>query len=98
MEREIVSRGSGWRPIVAALLTGLAALMMVLLLAAVGSEFQGADDAAGDAIVEIAPGTEPWFAPFWSPEEGMETSLFALQAAAGGTVIGYFFARKRLAN
>ncbi|MHB8992441.1 MAG: energy-coupling factor ABC transporter substrate-binding protein [Chloroflexota bacterium] len=82
----------------AGLLVGFAASLLVLLLAAVGSEFQGADDAAGEAIVEIAPGTEPWFEPFWLPEEGMETPLFALQAAVGGSVIGYFFARKRLAD
>lgn len=84
--------------VVAGLLAGLAASMVVLLLAAIGSEFQGADDAAGEAIVEIAPGTEPWFTPLWSPEDDMETPLFALQAAAGGSVIGYFFARKRWAN
>jgi cobalt/nickel transport protein len=61
-----------------------------------GSEFRGADDAARSAIAEIAPSTHPWFEPIWSPP-GTETQslLFALQAALGAGVIGYFFGFKR---
>lgn len=98
MKRENDSRGIDWRAVAAGLLAGLAASMLVLLLAAVGSDFQGADDAAGEAIVEIAPDTKPWFTLLWLPGDEMETPLFALQAAAGGSMIGYFFARKRWVN
>ena len=60
------------------------------------SEFAGADDAASGAIAEIAPDTHPWFEPIWSPP-GAETQslLFAMQAALGAGVIGYFFGLKR---
>jgi len=60
------------------------------------SEFTGADDAASSAIAEIAPTAHPWFEPIWSPP-GAETQslLFALQAALGAGVIGYFFGLKR---
>lgn len=82
-----------------ALLVALLAMLTVLSLAAIGSEFKGADDAAEEAIVEIAPGVEPWFAPLWSPpDERTEQLLFALQAAAGAGVMGYFFALKRHAT
>ena len=60
------------------------------------SEFRGADDAASGAIAEIAPNAHPWIEPIWSPP-GAETQslLFAVQAAVGAGVIGYFFGLKR---
>ncbi|MDL2246266.1 energy-coupling factor ABC transporter substrate-binding protein [Methanobrevibacter sp. OttesenSCG-928-K11] len=52
--------------------------------------FGGADGAAGDAIEET--GYEPWFSSFWEPPSGeIESLLFALQAAIGAIIIGYFF-------
>lgn len=52
--------------------------------------FGGADDAAGDAISES--GYEPWFSSIWEPPSGeIESLLFALQAAIGAIIIGYFF-------
>ncbi len=61
-----------------------------------GSEFGGADGAAADAIAEIDPNAHPWFKPLWSPP-GSETEslLFALQAALGAGVIGYYFGLKK---
>ena len=55
--------------------------------------FGGADDAAGDAINESQNGTyEPWFSSIWEPPSGeIESLLFALQAAIGAIIIGYFF-------
>ena len=51
--------------------------------------FGGADDAAGEAIE--ASGFEPWFSSFWEPPSGeIESLLFALQAAIGAIIIGYF--------
>lgn len=52
--------------------------------------FGGADDAAGEAIE--SSGFEPWFSSIWEPPSGeIESLLFALQAAIGAIIIGYFF-------
>ena len=77
-------------------------LAIVVLLAIVplflhpDSEFGGADGAAETVITEVAPGTEPWAEPLWSPPGGeIESLLFALQAALGAGFVGYFFGLKR---
>ncbi|GEM_PF-129784 len=60
------------------------------------AEFAGADDAASEAISEMNPDAEPWFEPIWSPPSGEVASmLFALQAAAGAGLIGYYFGLKK---
>jgi len=60
-----------------------------------GAEFSGADDAASEAISEMNKDARPWFEPIWSPPSGeIESMLFALQAAIGAGVIGYFFGFK----
>lgn len=52
--------------------------------------FGGADGAAGEAIEET--GYEPWFSSIWEPPSGeIESLLFALQAAIGALIVGYFF-------
>ncbi len=77
-------------------------IAIVVLLAIVplflhpGSEFGGADGQAEAVIAEINPEVEPWFEPIWSPPGGeTESLLFALQAALGTGLIGYFFGLKR---
>ncbi|KZX15746.1 energy-coupling factor ABC transporter substrate-binding protein [Methanobrevibacter filiformis] len=51
--------------------------------------FGGADGAASDVIE--ASGYEPWFQSLWEPPSGeIESLLFALQAAIGAIIIGYF--------
>ena len=53
--------------------------------------FGGADGEAEEVIVEINPNYEPWFSPVWEPPSGeIESLLFALQAAIGAIIIGYF--------
>ena len=53
--------------------------------------FRGADDKAQQAIGEIAPDYKPWFAPLLEPASAEIASLlFALQAAIGAGVIGYW--------
>ncbi|UCV28344.1 energy-coupling factor ABC transporter substrate-binding protein [Ferribacterium limneticum] len=53
--------------------------------------FGGADAQAQQAIVQIAPNYQPWFAPLLEPASGEIASLlFALQAALGAGVIGYW--------
>lgn len=56
-----------------------------------GKLFGGADGQAQQAIGEIAPDYRPWFAPILEPASSEIASLlFALQAALGAGVIGYW--------
>jgi len=68
-------------------------------------QFTGADDQAQKAITQIHPSYKPWFRPVWEPPSAEIASLlFALQAALGAGVLGYYFglvrgrseARKRI--
>ncbi len=53
--------------------------------------FSGADSRAQQAIGIIAPNYKPWFAPLFEPSSGEIASLlFALQAAIGAGVIGFW--------
>jgi cobalt/nickel transport protein len=53
--------------------------------------FGGSDDRAEQAIGTIAPGYRPWFTPVFVPaSEEIASLLFALQAAIGAGVIGYW--------
>lgn len=82
---------NSWILIVLVLILAVAPLFMVH-----DSEFGGADGAAEEAITEISPSYEPWFAPFWEPPGGeTESLLFALQAALGAGFLGYYFGLKR---
>jgi len=63
--------------------------------------FGGADARAQEAIGVIAPSYKPWFAPVFEPaSDEIASLLFALQAAIGAGVIGYWLglsvARERL--
>jgi len=55
-------------------------------------EWAGADDQSEKVISELTGGTyEPWSRPVWEPPSGeIESLLFALQAAIGSLIIGYF--------
>jgi len=55
-------------------------------------QFTGSDDQAEKAITQIHPTYKPWFRPVWEPPSGEVASLlFALQAALGAGVLGYYF-------
>lgn len=59
------------------------------------AEFAGADGEAEVAITEIRPGYEPWAKPIWEPPSGeIESLLFALQAAIGAGLVGFYFGRR----
>jgi cobalt/nickel transport protein len=61
--------------------------------------FTGADQQAGSLIEAIAPAYEPWFdSPFSPPSTEVESMLFAVQAAIGGGVIGYYVGSRRRAK
>lgn len=75
----------------------LAALPVVLIKAPEpvnGEEveiFAGADGLAEAAITEIHPDYKPWAAPLFElPSGEVESLLFALQAALGAGMIGYW--------
>ena len=56
-----------------------------------GEVFGGADGKAQQAIGPIAPDYKPWFLPLMEPASNEIASLlFALQAAIGAGVIGYW--------
>lgn len=87
-------------------------LILILLIVAItilpliirsGSEFEGADDQAGDVIEEINPDYQPWAEPLWEPPSGeVESLLFSLQVAIGAGAIGYilgsFKEKRKVAN
>ena len=53
--------------------------------------FGGADDQARNLITEIKPEYKPWFEPLIEPASGEIASLlFALQAALGAGVLGWW--------
>ncbi len=79
------------------LVKNLALLFLVVLLAVLplfihrDAEFAGADSRAEEAILELAPDYQPWFKSIWEPPSGeVESLLFALQAALGAGLIGYY--------
>ena len=55
-------------------------------------KWSGSDDQAGDVISDLTGGTYiPWFQSIYQPPSGeIESLLFALQAALGSLIIGYF--------
>jgi len=77
--------------------------IMVIAVLAYGSsqdwEFGGADDGAEGVVEEVDPGYEPWTNGIWGDYElpgETESMLFALQAAIGAIIIGYFIGRYTL--
>lgn len=75
------------------------AVMVIVTLAygtGAGFEFGGADDAAEGVVDEQDPDYEPWTSGIWGDYElpgETESLLFALQAAIGAVIIGYFIGR-----
>ncbi len=55
-----------------------------------GAGFGGADAEGSAAIQKQSPGYQPWAKPLWQPPPETESMLFALQAAIGSVIIGYF--------
>lgn len=58
--------------------------------------FAGADGQAQAAIVAAHPQYQPWIEPLWEPPSGeIESLLFALQAALGAGLLGYYLGLRR---
>ncbi len=80
------------------LLLGLVAALAIGPLAYHGSNagFNGSDGQAQELIAEAHPTYQPWATPFWTPpSKEIESLLFALQAAIGAGLLGYYFGRRR---
>lgn len=82
------------------LLAGVAVLVvapLVLHQPQPGADiFGGTDNQAAAAITRDHPDYRPWFAPFWTPpSKEIESLLFALQAALGTGVLGYYLGRRK---
>ncbi len=73
------------------------ALIVTPLILKPGAEYGGADGQAEEAITEINPEYEPWFASIYEPPSGeIESLLFSVQSALGAGIIGYYLgSRKR---
>jgi len=77
------------------------ALMIIATLAFVTGEFGGSDDAGSEDISEMNPDYETWTDGIWGSYElpgETESFLFALQAAIGAVIIGYFIGYMRMKN
>ena len=73
----------------------LAVVIVSLVIGTRNGELEGADSIATEEITNY----EPWFEPFWEPPSGeIESGIFALQAAIGGVVLGYFIGKKKNAK
>jgi len=71
------------------------ALCTLPLLLAPSEGFVGSDNQATAAIGELAPDYRPWAEPVRQPDAREERLLFAAQAAAGLTFIGYYLISRR---
>lgn len=70
-------------------------LVVSLVVGTKNGALEGADSLASEAVTNY----EPWFEPFWEPPSGeIESGIFALQAAIGGIVIGYYIGKKKNAK
>lgn len=80
------------RDIILLILVAIIAIVPMIIYSGLGEDqgyFGGADGAASEVIEET--GYQPWFSSFWEPPSGeIESLLFALQAAIGAIIIGYF--------
>lgn len=82
------------------LLAAVLALVILPLLLPVtkglDEPFTGADGQAEAAILAGHPTYEPWFTPLWEPPSGeIESLLFALQAALGAGLLGFYLGLRR---
>jgi cobalt/nickel transport protein len=76
----------------------LAVVVLAVLPLAIGSgdgkeePFTGSDGQAETAISESHPDYRPWFSPLYEPPSAeIESALFAMQAALGAGLLGYYF-------
>lgn len=65
---------------------------LLALTAAIPKAEWGGADGQGMELIAQSLDYEPWVNPIWEPPSGeIESLLFALQAAIGSLIIGYYF-------
>ncbi len=73
----------------------LAVLVISLVVGTKNGPLEGSDSIATEEITNY----KPWFEPIWEPPSGeIESGIFALQAAIGGVVLGYYIGKKKNAK
>lgn len=72
------------------LLWATVVLLTLIPLLTIKAPGGGTDGQAQGVIEKIAPDYQPWFESLFTPGGGSESLLFALQAALGAGVIGYY--------
>jgi len=72
------------------LLAAAVVICALPLLLTPSAGFVGTDNQATEAIGELAPDYQPWAEPLLQPGAEAERLLFAAQATAGLTFIGYY--------
>ena len=60
-----------------------------------GAEFAGADGQAMEVVTALNPDYQPWFGFFWEAPPEIASGLFALQAALGAGLLGYYLGFRR---
>ncbi|MCB1770573.1 MAG: energy-coupling factor ABC transporter substrate-binding protein [Candidatus Competibacteraceae bacterium] len=80
----------------------LLALVVILAVVSIrigsrreGAEFTGTDGQAMATVTALNPDYQPWFDFIWEPPAEIASGLFALQAALGAGVLGYYLGFKR---
>jgi cobalt/nickel transport protein len=79
--------------IILLIIVAIIAIVPMIMYSGLGEEegYFGGSDGAASKIVEDT-GYKPWYSSFWKPPSPeIESLLFALQAAIGALIIGYFF-------
>ena len=62
----------------------------------IGEPFVGTDSQAVALIATLVPDYQPWVKTLWSPPgKEVESFFFALQAALGAGMVGYYLGRRR---
>lgn len=76
------------------LLAGALLLGLLVVPTLVPGDYGGTDGGAERLLTQA--GHEPWFSPVYEPPSGeIESALFAVQAAVGGALLGYYAGRMR---
>jgi cobalt/nickel transport protein len=57
--------------------------------------FGGSDDEGSEAIHQIDPNYQPWFQNLWDIPSETASLLFAVQAAIGAIIIGFYIGNER---
>jgi cobalt/nickel transport protein len=81
-----------WYIIGFALIIGICASAFIITP---NGSFGGSDDQGSQKILQIDPNYVIWFKSIWNPPPETQSLLFAVQAAIGASIIGFFIGNER---